>query len=104
MAQRAPAPAIADAAAATLVECREEILNGLTAVQKRVSPKFLYDERGSQLFEEICALAEYYPTRTELGLLRDHAMELAALAGPRAEIVELGAGSSLKARLLLQSL
>jgi L-histidine N-alpha-methyltransferase len=104
MGQRAPAPTSADEAAATLTECRQEILDGLTAVQKRVSPKFLYDERGSQLFEEICALPEYYPTRTELGLLRDHATELAALAGPRAEIVELGAGSSVKARLLLESL
>ena len=104
MRQSAPALAIADDAAATLAECRQEILDGLTAAQKRLSPKYLYDERGSQLFDEICALPEYYPTRTELGLLRANAAELAALAGPRAEIVELGAGSSLKARLLLDSL
>ena len=104
MGQRAPALAIAANAAATLAECRQEILDGLTAAQKRLSPKYLYDERGSQLFDEICELPEYYPTRTELGLLRANAAELAALVGPRAEIVELGAGSSLKARLLLDSL
>ncbi len=104
MGQHAPAPAVADGAAATLAEFRQEILDGLTAPQKRLSPRFLYDERGSQLFEEICSLPEYYPTRTELGLLRTHAAELAALAGPRAQIVELGAGSSVKARLLLEAL
>jgi dimethylhistidine N-methyltransferase len=104
MGQQAPALAIAENAAASLAECRHEILDGLTAAQKRLSPKFLYDERGSQLFEDICTLPEYYPTRTELGLLRGNAAELATLAGPRAQVVELGAGSSLKARLLLDSL
>ncbi len=104
MGQRAPAPELGEDTAATLAEFRQEILDGLTAAQKRLSPRFLYDARGSQLFEEICTLPEYYPTRTELGLLRTHAAELAALAGPRAEIVELGAGSSVKARLLLESL
>ena len=104
MRQIAPAVASDDNAAATLAEYRREILDGLTAAQKRLSPKYLYDERGSQLFDEICALPEYYPTRTEVGLLRANAAELAALTGPRAEIVELGAGSSLKARLLLDSL
>ena len=101
---RPPAVAIADGAAATLAEHRQEILAGLTAANKRLSPKYLYDERGSQLFDEICTLPEYYATRTELMLLRDHAAELAALVGPRAEVVELGAGSSLKARLLLGAL
>ena len=104
MRQRAPALAIADNAAASLAECRQEILAGLTAAQKRLAPKYLYDERGSQLFDEICSLPEYYPTRTELGLLRTHAAAIAELAGPRAEVVELGAGSSLKARLLLDCL
>jgi dimethylhistidine N-methyltransferase len=104
MGQRAPALAIAENAAATLAESQQEILDGLTATQKRLSPKFLYDERGSQLFEEICTLPEYYPTRTELGLLRANSAQLAAIVGTRAQIVELGAGSSLKARLLLESL
>jgi dimethylhistidine N-methyltransferase len=103
MGQRAAAPAFAGGAT-TLASCRQEILVGLTATQKRLSPKYLYDERGSQLFDEICSLPEYYPTRTELGLLRAHAAEIAELVGPRAEVVELGAGSSLKARLLLAAL
>ena len=104
MAQSAPALGIADHAATTLAACRHDILAGLTAAQKRLAPKYLYDERGSQLFDEICSLPEYYATRTELGLLRANAAELAALVGPHAEVVELGAGSSLKARLLLGSL
>ena len=104
MHQRAPAMAIADGAAASLADWREEIIAGLTADQKRLSPKYLYDERGSELFDEICELPEYYATRTELSLLRAHSRELAALAGPHAEVVEIGAGSSVKARLLLASL
>jgi L-histidine N-alpha-methyltransferase len=103
MGQRASAPAVAGGAT-TLAACRQDILIGLTATQKRLSPKYLYDERGSQLFDEICSLPEYYATRTELGLLRAHAAELAQLIGPSAEIVELGAGSSLKARLVLAML
>jgi len=101
---RPPAVAIADGAAATLAVHRQEILAGLTAANKRLSPTYLYDERGSQLFDEICTLPEYYATRTELTLLRANADELAALVGPQAEVVELGAGSSLKARLLLGAL
>lgn len=94
----------ADGVRATLAEWRHEILAGLMAAQKRLSPKYLYDERGSQLFDEICTLPEYYPTRTELELLHANAAEIAELAGPRAQIVELGAGSNLKARLLLEAL
>jgi dimethylhistidine N-methyltransferase len=101
---QAPETAIANVAAATLAACRQEILAGLTAAEKRLSPTYLYDERGSQLFDEICTLPEYYATRAELTLLGANAAELAALVGPNAEIVELGAGSSLKARLLLASL
>ncbi|HEX7238266.1 MAG TPA: L-histidine N(alpha)-methyltransferase [Gammaproteobacteria bacterium] len=101
---RPPEMAIADGATATLAERRQEVLAGLTATDKRLSPTYLYDERGSQLFDEICTLPEYYATRTELTLLREHAGELSALVGPRAEVVELGAGSSLKARLLLGAL
>jgi dimethylhistidine N-methyltransferase len=96
--------AIADGAAATLGAWRHDIVAGLAAAQKRLSPKYLYDARGSQLFDEICALPEYYATRTELEVLRAAALEIAALAGARAEIVELGAGSSLKARFLLSCL
>ncbi len=104
MQHRAHALCVAEGAATSLAESQQEILAGLTARQKRLSPRFLYDERGSELFDEICALPEYYQTRTELALLHDHAADIAALAGPRAEVVELGAGSSLKARLLLGAL
>jgi dimethylhistidine N-methyltransferase len=104
MQQRARALAVTNGTPTSLAESRREILAGLTAVQKRVAPKYLYDRRGSELFDEICALPEYYATRTELAMLGAHAAEIAALVGPRADVVELGAGSSVKARLLLDSL
>lgn len=69
-----------------------------------ISPKYFYDERGSQLFDRICELPEYYPTRTEVAILSAHAREIAACMGPRAEIVEFGAGSLRKVRLLLDAL
>ncbi|HSV45439.1 MAG TPA: L-histidine N(alpha)-methyltransferase [Ramlibacter sp.] len=68
---------------------------------RSISPKYFYDAQGSQLFDRICELPEYYPTRTELGILAGNAAEMAALMGPRAEIVEFGAGSLHKVRLLL---
>jgi L-histidine Nalpha-methyltransferase len=80
------------------------ILAGLLAPQKQLEPRFFYDERGSELFERITALSEYYPTRTELTLLREHAGDIGRLAGPHAAVIELGAGSSLKARMLLRAL
>src|SRR5690606_2627571 len=80
---------------------RSEILRGLTAPQKRIDAKYLYDQRGSELFDRICSLPEYYPTRTELGLLRRYGDDIAELVGPRAAIIEFGAGSSMKVRLLL---
>jgi len=83
---------------------REALLRGLSRDQKSVPCKFLYDERGSRLFERICELDEYYPTRTELGIMREHAGEMADRIGPRALIVELGAGSGKKTHLLLEAL
>jgi dimethylhistidine N-methyltransferase len=71
---------------------------------KSIPSKYLYDERGSQLFEAICALPEYYLTRTELSILRAHLPEMAQLIGPRAAIVEPGAGAGIKTRLLLEHL
>ena len=76
----------------------------LRPTQKRLSPKYFYDKRGSELFDRICSLPEYYVTRTELKLLRDHLGEVAALVGERASVIEFGAGSSAKARLLLDHL
>jgi dimethylhistidine N-methyltransferase len=76
----------------------------LASRPRRISPKYFYDEKGSQLFDRICELPEYYPTRTELRILSDKAREIAAQMGARAEIVEFGAGSLRKVRLLLDSM
>jgi L-histidine Nalpha-methyltransferase len=81
-----------------------QILAGLTAAQKRIAPKYFYDRRGSELFDAICELPEYYPTRTELGIMRAHLPEIAALVGSGASVIEFGAGSNLKIRLLLDHL
>ena len=81
-----------------------EILLGLTAEQKQISPKYFYDARGSELFDQICRLPEYYVTRTELELMDAHLGEVAGLVGPRAAVIEFGAGSSIKVRKLLDHL
>jgi len=81
-----------------------ELAAGLRATPRSVSPKWFYDAAGSALFDRICELPEYYPTRTELALLDRHAEALAARIGPGAEIVEFGAGSSVKVRVLLDAL
>ena len=89
---------------ATVLREREEILDGLLATQKRISPKFFYDQRGSEIFDRICELPEYYVTRTELEIMRRHLPEAAKRIGPGAAIIEFGAGSSLKVRMLLEHL
>jgi dimethylhistidine N-methyltransferase len=83
---------------------RAEILAGLRARPKRLAPKFFYDERGSALFDAICEQPEYYPTRTELGIMRAHAADMAQALGEDVMLVELGSGSSIKVRLLLDAL
>ena len=82
----------------------DEILQGLSEPQKTLSPKFFYDERGSQLFDAICELPEYYLTRTELSIMRAHMDEIVALVGPQASLIEFGSGSSIKTRMLLERL
>jgi dimethylhistidine N-methyltransferase len=82
----------------------EEALAGLSAPHKALSPKWLYDARGSALYELICGLPEYYPARTELGILQDHASEIARAVGPRALVFEFGAGSGTKTERLLAAL
>ena len=82
----------------------EELLDGLRQPEKMISPKYFYDERGSQLFEEITRLPEYYPTETELGIMRDNIGEIAELVGKQASLIEFGSGSSLKTRVLLDHL
>jgi dimethylhistidine N-methyltransferase len=81
----------------------EEVHAGLVREQKTLSPKFFYDKRGSDLFDAITELPEYYPTRTETGLLRQHKNELAHLFGKDSSLYELGSGSSTKIRLLLEA-
>lgn len=78
-----------------------EIVEGLSRSQKEVSSKFLYDDRGSQLFSRICELDEYYPTRTELEIMRARIEEMSTLIGTRTRLIELGSGSGLKSKLLL---
>lgn len=80
------------------------ILAGLNAKQKRVESKWLYDVKGSQLFDRITGLAEYYPTRTETAILRERAPGLSRYAPAGTVLVELGSGSSVKTRLLLDAL
>jgi dimethylhistidine N-methyltransferase len=83
---------------------RDTILEGLRLEQKTLPAFYFYDERGSQLFDQITELPEYYLTRTEISIMREHSAEIGALVGPRASIIELGSGSSLKTRLLIDSL
>ena len=79
-------------------------LTGLGAADKTLSAKFFYDARGSRLFEEICKQPEYYPTRTECSLLRDHGKDIGAAIGSDALVIEFGAGALEKVRLLLDGL
>ncbi len=79
-----------------------DVIEGLTKNQKSLPPRYFYDDRGSQLFEKICQLPEYYPTRTETAILEQYAGEIANLTGV-CELVELGSGSSTKTRLLLNA-
>ena len=85
-------------------DSRAELLTGLQKKQKEVNPKYFYDARGSELFEQITRLDEYYPTRTEIAILQRHAAEMARICGPDCVLIEPGSGSSEKVRLLLNSL
>ncbi len=81
-----------------------EIVEGLTQPQKNISPKYFYDERGSQLFDAITRLPEYYLTGTEIGIMRNNIAEIVELVGKQASLIEFGSGSSLKTRILLEHL
>jgi L-histidine N-alpha-methyltransferase len=98
------APAEAGPAPAAQREFLADLLAGLRARPRSIPSKYFYDERGSALFEEICALPEYYVTRTELAILRESAAEIAELLGPCCLLIEYGSGSSAKVRLLLDRL
>src|SRR3954452_10478398 len=93
-----------DGVALTIEQFRRDVLAGLSEQEKRLPYKYFYDEQGARLFEAICELEEYYPTRTELKILRQNIRDIASLAGPRCNLVDLGSGNGMKTRLLLDSL
>jgi L-histidine N-alpha-methyltransferase len=84
-------------------EFAADVVAGLTATPKRLSPKYFYDSTGSALFEQITELPEYYPTRREIGILKEHAGDVAALVPTGAALVEFGSGSSTKTRIVLSA-
>lgn len=83
---------------------RDEVLDGLRDTPRHIPSKFFYDERGSQLFDAICDLDEYYLTRTEAAIMEAHGAAMAAMLGPEVLLVEYGSGSSRKTRVLLNHL
>jgi dimethylhistidine N-methyltransferase len=82
----------------------DEVRAGLGKPQKEISPKFFYDARGCALFEAICGLPEYYPTRAELAIMRRHARAMGEALGRDCALIEIGCGNSEKARALLHEL
>lgn len=102
-----PSPAFANAlpddAIRAVTEFERDLVAGLSTRPYRLSPKYLYDPAGSALFDRICTLPEYYLTRAELGILSQHGTEMTAHIGPNVDLVEFGAGSLTKIRLLLNA-
>lgn len=82
----------------------DDVVKGLSAARKTLPPKYFYDERGAQLFDAICELPEYYPTRTELAMLERSAPDIAQRIGAGSAIVEYGSGSGRKTRLVVRAL
>jgi dimethylhistidine N-methyltransferase len=82
----------------------DDVLAGLSQPQKTLPPKYFYDAEGSRLFERICRLREYYPTRTELGIMRRHLDAMERFAGRHCELIEYGSGASAKTRMLIERL
>jgi L-histidine Nalpha-methyltransferase len=86
----------------SVLERDEDVVKGLSQMPKTLPPRYFYDDQGSELFEQICSLPEYYPTRTEASILQENAAGIAKITGP-CELVELGSGSSTKTRILLDA-
>jgi len=82
----------------------DDVVSGMAKDQKTIPPKYFYDKKGSELFDEICRTGEYYITRTELGILNQYSDEIARHIGPDCRVIEFGSGASLKIRLLLDAL
>ena len=91
-------------AGATKENFRDEVLAGLSKSPRQLPYKFFYDERGAQLFQEICDLPEYYITRTEIEILRLRGADMAKALGPQIELIGLGTGAGTKTRILLEEL
>ena len=81
-----------------------DVVLGLSSKPKRLPCKYFYDKRGSELFDKICKLDEYYLTRTELVIMRENVLEMSEFIGPQCILIEFGSGSSLKTRLLIEEL
>ena len=99
----APSPALYDFEPSA-GEFFDELFLGLSQNPKSIPSKFLYDKTGSELFDQICCLDEYYPTRTEVLILRNNVAEISTLFGSDCRLIELGSGSSAKTRILLDHL
>jgi dimethylhistidine N-methyltransferase len=82
----------------------EDVIRGLSGTERRLPPKYLYDAEGAKLFDAICELDAYYPTRTEIGIFERYAAEMADGLGPLCRVVEFGSGSGIKTRILLEHL
>ena len=104
LAQDAPAAGPARPIGTLSDRFRTDVINGLSHSQKRVPSRWLYDDRGSELFEEITQTQEYYPTRTERQILRTHIREIGAFCGENMTILEYGAGAGAKTEILLRAL
>jgi len=87
-----------------IADFRSDVIQGLSAVEPYISPKYFYDETGSRLFEEICNSEEYYPTRTEVSIIRDNIDDIVDELGKDCLLIEPGSGDSYKVRLLLDAL
>jgi dimethylhistidine N-methyltransferase len=103
MAEQSPATTVLDFEP-DVATFYDDVIDGLTARPRSLPCKYFYDEIGSQIFDKICRLDEYYVTRTELSIMTEHAAEMAEQIGPGVMLVEYGSGSSIKTRILLDHL
>src|SRR5271165_3193990 len=103
MATKKQPPILADFAP-RLDTFRDDVIGGLQKAQKELPSKYFYDARGSALFDQICMLPEYYPTRTESGIMQQYSDEMVAALGEHVLLIEYGSGSSTKTRILLDAL
>ena len=87
-----------------IADFRADIIQGLSADEPYISPKYFYDETGSRLFEQICSCEEYYPTRTEVDIIRENIDDIVNILGKDCLLIEPGSGDSYKVRLLLDAL